>query len=82
MRPMREKLRIYVLGYWRPDLTCVLCVQTQFPRVNGAQFVAMMGKTVTFVGEVISSYPHRPMFRAPDGTEVQGSLPMGEQLES
>ena len=58
-------------------------MDSQHPRVNGAQMAQYLGRTVTLIGEVVNQNQerHELLIRAPDGTEVIAQLPMGEFAE-
>lgn len=54
-------------------------METQFPRLNGAQLGAYLGRSVIVIGEVLNnSTPQEVLLRASDGTEIMVRLPMGE----
>ena len=58
-------------------------METQFPRVNGAQLSANLGKSVIVIGEVINaSTPHEVLLRVSDGTQITVRLPSGEMVDS
>ena len=63
-------------------LTRFIIMETQFPRLNGAQLSANLGRSVIVIGEVLNNNtPQEVLLRASDGTEIMVRLPMGEFAE-
>jgi len=58
-------------------------METQFPRLNGAQLSANLGRSVIVIGEVLNNNtPQEVLLRVSDGTQVTVRLPSGEMVES
>ena len=58
-------------------------METQFPRVNGAQLNANLGRSVIVIGEVLHNpTPQEVLLRVSDGTQITVRLPMGEPVDS
>ena len=55
-------------------------MDSQYPRINGAQMAGFLGRSVMLIGEVVNQNQerHELVIRAPDSTEVIIQMPMGE----